>query len=200
MTASHPFLDLFRREFHGQLNLPQFPRANGFVRIFEHLATLPEPVIVETGTARSDSWADGQSTILFDRFLALHGGGQLVSIDINQAACDTARSRLQSGSARVLCGDDIAVLRSLEPELAARVDLLYLDSYDVDFRDPHPSALHHLQALAAGVRLLRPGAWVVVDDSQDGAGRRGKSKYICELAAACGLEQVLIGYQDGWRW
>jgi predicted O-methyltransferase YrrM len=200
MIASHPFLDLFLREFYPQLDPPGYPRAGGFLRVFEHLTMLPKPVIVETGTARSESWTDGQSTILFDHFLELHGQGQLVSVDIDADACTAAQKRIRSVRTSVLCGDDIRVLRGLEKELAGRVDLLYLDSVDVDFGDPHPSALHHLQALTAAIRLLKRGGWIVVDDSQDATGRRGKGKYIYEFATACRLRQVLTGYQDGWQW
>ena len=43
--------------------------------------------------------------------------------------------------------------------------MFYLDSHDVDWRYPHPSAAHHLKELAAVARILDEDTIVVVDDA-----------------------------------
>ena len=62
-------------------------REVGFTRIFEHLKTIENPVIVETGTVRKENSfeGDGCSTVLFDHFVGTQGG-TLISVDIDAAA------------------------------------------------------------------------------------------------------------------
>ena len=43
--------------------------------------------------------------------------------------------------------------------------MFYLDSFDVDWRYPYPSAAHHLKELTSITRLLHENTLVVVDDS-----------------------------------
>ena len=66
-------------------------REVGFTRIFEHLKTIEDPVIVETGTVRKENSfeGDGCSTVLFDHFVGTQGG-TLISVDIDPAACKIA--------------------------------------------------------------------------------------------------------------
>jgi hypothetical protein len=78
------------------------------------------------------------------------------------------------------------------------IDLLYLDSYDVDWNDPHPSALHHLMELCAAMPGLQSGSLVVVDDHLDFDNRPGKSKYIVPFMAAIGARKLFEAYQVGW--
>ena len=43
--------------------------------------------------------------------------------------------------------------------------MFYLDSFDVDWRYPYPSAAHHLKELSAITKILYRDTLVVVDDS-----------------------------------
>ena len=43
--------------------------------------------------------------------------------------------------------------------------MFYLDSFDLDWRYPYPSAAHHLKELASITKLLHTDTLVVVDDS-----------------------------------
>jgi predicted O-methyltransferase YrrM len=58
-------------------------------------------------------------------------------------------------------------MNSLEllPQVHEQVDFLYLDSYDVDFLDPKPSAEHHLKEFNLIKHLLKPGSVVLIDDT-----------------------------------
>jgi len=69
---------------------------------------------------------------------------------------------------RIHAGDSLAYLKSLADHPPAGLeflDLLYLDSFDVDFDDPLPSAIHHLKELLAIAPLVSFETLVVVDDS-----------------------------------
>jgi len=133
-------------------------------------------------------------------------------VDKDPEAC--TRLRDQVSSKVVLdCADSVAWLHQLSREGELDIDLLYLDSFDVDWRNPHPSALHHLFELCAVMPLVASGTLVVVDDSprqwfaavQEGSaalvhdcGISGKGGYVAEFFAGIGCAPVIEGYQHGW--
>jgi hypothetical protein len=113
-------------------------------------------------------------------------------------------------------GDSIAFLRTLarnSPAEFKHIDVLYLDSFDIDFTNPHPSAFHHVKELLAISPLIGSRTLVVVDDaplesmfvtSSDSITFMyrpvisGKGKYIADYAKAIGIMPVFSGYQAGW--
>lgn len=172
-------------------------RAEGFRIIARFLESLSSetPVIVETGTTRiADNWqGDGCATVIFDRF-AQEIPSKFLSVDINAAAIKVAKS-LVSKKTTFIQGDSVEVLAGfgkLSPQL---IDLLYLDSYDVDWTNPHPSALHHLKELNAVLPFISSKTMVVVDDAANPDGRRGKSLYIDQLLQSLGIKPIYSGYQ-----
>jgi len=177
--------------------LPLGDRKATFRKMFTHLYELnrPDYIIIETGTARSPTvnWSgDGMSTILFDFFILLFGG-ILISIDLSDEALHMAASHTSS-HINYMCGDSVAILHQLKrhPQIT-RIDLLYLDSYDVDWENPHPSALHHMKELCA-VQPLSSGCMVVIDDNR---GDVGKGQYVSNYFAAIGIQPVFNQYQVG---
>ena len=194
-------------------------RTAGFRKIFTYLDRLDRPVgIVETGCVRQqDNWAgDGQSTILFDRYACFHPGSAVFSVDRDPEAAALCRS-LIGDRVHVHTGDSLAYLKSLAdrppPELEF-LDLLYLDSFDVDLDHPLPSAIHHLKELLAIAPLVSSETLVVVDDSPssflgvlDGDTPLklvrpprvgGKGRLIAEYAVEIGAERLFAEYQCGW--
>jgi hypothetical protein len=204
------FLPLFDAEYAGLLRL----RAGTFRRVFELLEAKGKSrySIVETGSVRTaGNWADGQSTLLFDRFVN-HWDGIVQSVDIDPETCERLRGQV-SEKVVLNCADSVAFLGALGRKGALEIDLLYLDSFDLDWRNPHPSALHHLYELCAVMPLLASGTLVVVDDSpRHGAvvrregrvrpikdfGVWGKGGYVAEYFGRIGCAPVIEGYQHGW--
>jgi hypothetical protein len=193
-------------------------RAAGFRQIFAALDQRERPVgIIETGCVRKDSdWGDGKSTLLFAHYANCHAGSVVYSVDRDPAAIALCRT-LAGAEVRLHCGDSVAFLKALadrRPADLAAIDLLYLDSYDVDFDNPLPSAIHHLKELAAVAPLLSADTLVVVDDSPmsvlgvpQAPGQlrmmsrpqvSGKGKLIAEYADQVGAQRVISGYQMGW--
>jgi hypothetical protein len=194
-------------------------RTESFRKIFTYLDRINRPVgIVETGCVRQpDNWAgDGQSTILFDKYAEFHPGSAVFSIDRDPQAAALCSS-LVSDRVRIHARESIAYLKSLTDDPPSEldfVDLLYLDSYDVDFDNPLPSAIHHLKELLAIAPLLSSETLVVVDDSPSCFfGVRdennsfelfrppriaGKGRLIAEYAAQIGAELLFAEYQCGW--
>ena len=170
-------------------------RATGFARIFDLLARKRRSrgplTIVETGCLRALNWeGDGCSSILFHEF-AVASGSQFVSIDIQPDHCALARRHCPE--AEVHCGDSVLTLHRLRRKLA-RIDFLYLDSYDVDWNNPHLSALHHFKELCAASPMLHRGALVFIDDNIDG---NGKPLYVRDYMRSIGAKLVHEDYQIG---
>jgi hypothetical protein len=101
-------------------------RSAGFQKIFDFLAGLNNPVIVETGTYREENnyEGDGCSTLLFDSFVDYHGG-VVLSVDIDPEACELAKENTLF--TEVIESDSVEFLGTLE----GKIDLLYLDSYNI---------------------------------------------------------------------
>lgn len=190
------FICIFRAEYVPRLREQTRRREEGFERLFVRLEARSPCTIIETGCVRQDDWADGRATVLFDRFVQLCGG-RVISVDSDAEKCGYARSQV-SDRTTIINDDSVSFLFRYAREHSASVDLLYLDSYDVDWNDPHPSAMHHLKELCAAMPALKPGALVVVDDHMDAEGRLGKSKYIVPFMYNIGARQFIDGYQIGW--
>lgn len=176
-------------------------REPSFRVMVDYLTTCNNPLIIETGTARQENnfAGDGQSTLIFDRYVTDHGG-EFHSVDIDPDNVAVAQRQVRS---RVHCSDSVNFLWQLNQELTAKnlyIDLLYLDSYDVDFTNPGPSSAHHLKELAAIINRLRPGCLIAVDDNVVIDGKHtGKGMYVEEFMQAIGKPMIYRGYQYIWR-
>lgn len=200
-------------------------RAASFRKIFEHLDTIPRSVIIiETGCVRNGNpWAltgEGHSTILFDKYAqARSDGSRVFSVDINVDAVATCKSLVSDGVI-VHAGDSIPYLYNLAKEIddeSRSIDLLYLDSFDVDYDYWYPSAAHHLKELLAASRAMDKNTLLVVDDCPtvanlvgDGAGGYGfdrffkpkvggKGRLVAEYAEQIGAEMIFSHYQHAWK-
>jgi hypothetical protein len=94
------------------------------------------------------------------------------------------------------------------------IDLLYLDSFDLDMTYWQPSAIHHLKELAVAIRALRADSLVVVDDCPSTADFTlednntinfvtspkigGKGRLVAEFANSIGAKCIFADYQAGW--
>lgn len=196
-------------------------RAISFRKIFEYLDEFETPVtIVETGCLRQlgNFAGDGQSTLLFDRYVSWRGDGSHVySVDLDPAATAACQSVVGS-NVTVHTGDSVGYLNSLAQgfiDNQTQITLLYLDSYDVDWNYWFPSAAHHLKELAVAQRFINTDTLVVVDDCGlnttvllDNAGTAnmltghttigGKGRLVAELAGQLGIQPVFTHYQVGW--
>jgi hypothetical protein len=207
------WLEYYRDNYYDLLN-PQvsgakrglteglYQRAHGFDLVFAHLESLDQPEyhIVETGTLRNPgNWKDGQSARLFTEFIE-HHAGTVRSVDIDPTAVSTARNSITSLKFKSTCEDSVLYL-SAQLDLD-RVDLFYLDSYDVKWNDDHLSAQHHLREFQTIEPHLKPGALVVIDDNSrflNSNQRTGKGHYIADYLEAKGQQPLYDHYQIIYR-
>lgn len=216
MPKSAEFWSFFDGEAAPRLAL----RASTFRKMFEHMDRFDRPInIIETGCARTrDDWSgEGQSTILFDKYVHQHvAESRFHSVDINKSATDYARSFI--GPRTHLINDDsLRYLAGLTADFLATgrtADLVYLDAHDLDWHYWYPSAAHHLMELCAVLRILRKDSLVVVDDCAISAhfvrGSNnsvnftsppvigGKGRLVAEFAARVGAKVAFSDYQAGW--
>lgn len=114
--------------------------------------------IIETG---SSAWGTN-SSLLFDSYVNSFGG-KLDSVDIRPDPANSLK-RLCSPKSRFFCNDSIAFLKKIASDQST-IDLLYLDSWDVDWSDPVPSALHGLNEFLTIYPALQPGSLLLIDDT-----------------------------------
>lgn len=174
--------------------MPYVDREPGFTLMHEFIKDKADsgisPIIVETGCLRmKNDFTAGASTMIFDQ-MAAEAGGQFISIDINPDHVALARGELRHPSSEVICGDSVKVLENLK----CPIDLLYLDSYDLDLNNQHPSALHHLHELAMAWKNLRRPAMVAVDDNFSGLYRPLEHRYAGSKGAYVRQNLTLFGF------
>ncbi len=203
------WLDHYRRNYYPLLNIRfdnakgiladgLYNRAVGFDVIFRLLLSqkTADFNIIETGTLRTpNNWMDGQSARLFTEFADLYGG-QVRSVDIDPAACNSARNNILSSNFSVSLSDSVAWLQTLTD--LPQVDLFYLDSYDVDWHDDTLSANHHLKEFQVIEPHIKTGAVVVIDDNSRWANnnrRTGKGRAVVEYLELQGHLPIYDEYQ-----
>ena len=178
-----------------------YARQRSFEIMIEHLDTIKNPLIVETGCARQeDNFAgDGMSTLIFDRYI-YDNGGEFHSVDINPSNIAFARSKV-SNKSNLHISDSVSWLWEFNKS-GRQIDLLYLDSFDFDRNNPYPSCIHHLKELTAIISCLGETTVIAVDDNFGvGANRIGKGQLVEEFMKATGRNLLLYeGYQLLWKW
>lgn len=199
-TEYLPLLDIRTSGAKRGLKEGMFRRSQGFALMFDLLLEKSGPYrIIETGTLRAiDAWKDGQSARLFTEFVDAYGG-DVRSVDIDSDACEMSRSLLTSRNFSVTCSDSVSWLQEITD--LDQVDLFYLDSWDVKWKDDTPSAQHHLREFQVIEPYLTPNTIVAIDDNSHrlSGERVGKGRMIVEYLANKGIQPVYDEYQIIYR-
>lgn len=148
--------------------------------------------IVETGTCRSLSWSDGQSTIMFADFVEKFGG-HVQTVDINPEAVLLSKKLLQGKKVTVNLGDSISWLSKLDKN---NIDLFFLDSFDVKWKNDKPSAKHHLNEFFE-IEPYIDGSILAIDDNVKNKldnGRAGKGRLIYEYLLSKNIKPIYDEY------
>ncbi len=167
----------------------------GFRKIFSYLIAKGQSsyTIIETGGIRDKgNWSDGQSSLLFYDFLKKFSG-ELTTIDVNPSVEVNYRTWLPTiGNVKVnvyILDGAVALSRVDE-----KVDLLYLDSFDIEHDNPEPSMQHHLKEFTNSKNIIEKSKnlLVAVDDN---FGKYGKGRYVLDWAIKNEKEILHDGYQ-----
>jgi cephalosporin hydroxylase len=133
-----------------------------FSSLLETLRLLEErpSVILETG---SSAWGTDSSR-LFDDYVASFGG-EFRTVDIRIRPLVHLRRNLTPNSV-ASCDDSVRFLRRwVRDNPGRKVDLVYLDSFDLDVNHPMQAADHGLQEFEAIRPALQAGSLLLVDDT-----------------------------------
>ncbi len=185
--------DIFNKDYYFKLG----KRRNTFQKVFEYLESLGKknPTILETGIARTDeNWeGDGMSSLMFDKYINAVGGN-FTSIDIEPSNVDFARSQV-SAKSNLICSDSVIALHKISRDKEyPMIDVLYLDSFDLDWKNPIPSSFHHMKELLAIYPKIQKGTLIVVDDN---ANDRGKGQMVKHFMKNIGINPYFDEYQIG---
>lgn len=117
------------------------------------------PVIVETGTSAYGT----DSSRLFDALIR-YLSGTFYSVDINPSA---SRDLIYQHDKQTFffVDDSVNFLKNRLGALTSKVDLFYLDSFDVDWEYPLESARHGISEFEEIKRFIKPGTILIVDDT-----------------------------------
>jgi hypothetical protein len=116
--------------------------------------------IVETG---SSAWGTN-SSLLFDSYVA-NFGGTFETVDI-RVRPSIELEPLCSAQSTLYCDDSVQFLKKWSSRNPSKkIDLLYLDSWDVDWSNPDPSALHGLAECISVLGHLKPTSLLLIDDT-----------------------------------
>ncbi len=207
------FVNYFKENYYEKLKTPTpgnpvRDRSDSMLKVFELLESKNKKNIriIETGTIRPDHGNlcfgdDGCSTIIFDDFITrfnnntIGAGDSLFhSVDINEVNCEYAAGK--TGKYTIIHqSDSVKFLSDIYNKNT--IDLLYLDSYDVQKGNYHDSSLHHLMELTAAMNKLTKESIIVIDDYDaffDG-GKTGKGVYVKQFLDKIGANIIFSGYQ-----
>ena len=121
--------------------------------------SVQNPVIFETGTSAYGV----DSSRLFDRIVTKFSG-KFISVDINPQP-KRALAFQHSKRTKFFVEDSVTFIRNTLPKEVDHIDLCYLDSWDVDWSNPLPSAEHGLNEFEAVKKFLKPGSILIIDDT-----------------------------------
>lgn len=173
-------------------------RKESFSLMIQKLKNKTNPLIVETGCVRQlNDFGAGMSTVIFDQYIQNYGG-ECYSIDINPM--NVALAKNITRNVKVVCCDSISYLFGMNNQLTKigkQIDLLYLDSFDLDASNSHPSSLHHILELLCIWPSCSSSTIIAVDDNlEDGT---GKGKYVKQFMSNIGIKPIYDGYQIVWE-
>lgn len=131
-----------------------------FKKLFENMKDLKNPIILESGIASHGTY----STYLFDEYIRKYGG-RFWSVDINQNLVDAHRGNMCPATTLV-CADSVAFFEEWTRVPANTVaNVIYLDSYDLDFYNPEPSGNHGLAEYNALRPVIKKDTLLLIDDT-----------------------------------
>ena len=117
--------------------------------------------IIETGA--SQNWDDGMMGILFAK-IAQRTGGKMWVVDIDPNILERARIKFGEYGLDFVefhLGDSVQFLQDFND----RVDMIHLDSWDLNLEDYFPSALHGWREFEAIKDKVDTGTIIIVDDN-----------------------------------
>ncbi len=137
-----------------------------FKALFENMKSPKNLIILESGIASRGT----QSTYLFNELVRKYGG-QFWSVDTDANLVETHRGNMCPAT-QLVCDDSVAFFKrwitngyKSTADDYKSADVIYLDSYDLDFYDPEPSGKHGLAEYNALIPAINKDTLLLIDDT-----------------------------------
>jgi hypothetical protein len=131
-----------------------------FRELFRNMEDLKDPIILESGIASAGT----NSTYLFNEYVRKYGG-QFWSVDINKNLVETHQGNM-CPSTKLVHDDSVSFFNEwVKTYPGKKADVIYLDSYDLDWYNPHPSAEHGLKEYQALLPAYQKYTLLLIDDT-----------------------------------
>ncbi|MDC3227300.1 hypothetical protein OBA39_04280 [Acidimicrobiaceae bacterium] len=115
--------------------------------------------ILETGSVAHGS----SSTILFIYYINIFGGS-LNTVDTNPDIKNKYKHLINKNT-QFHTNDSLKFIENLTSEEINKIDLIYLDSFDLDLFDPKPSQEHGLNEFLLLNNIIKKGTLIAIDDT-----------------------------------
>ena len=115
--------------------------------------------ILETG---SSAWGTN-SSILFDNYVKKFGGS-FVTVDIREEPSSNL-NKVFSNNSKAFVDDSVNFIKNYDKTKLNELNLIYLDSYDLDLDNPEPSMQHGLNEFLLIDSFIDVGTVIAIDDT-----------------------------------
>ncbi len=130
-----------------------------FRELFKNMNSRRDLIILESGIASAGT----QSTYLFNEYIRKYGG-QFWSVDINKELVDKHSGNMCPAT-KLVAGDSVTFFENWVQQEKKNPDVIYLDSWDLDFYNPIPSGEHGLKEYHALKPSFKKGTLLLIDDT-----------------------------------
>ncbi len=131
-----------------------------FKELFKQMDNKRDLVILETGIASCGT----NSTYLFDQYIRKYGG-RFWSVDINKHLVDYHGGNMCPAT-QLVCDDSINFLKNwIKNHPNTKPDVVYLDSYDINWYNPLPAAIHGMNEYLAIKPVMVKDSLLLIDDT-----------------------------------
>jgi hypothetical protein len=131
-----------------------------FKELFKNMNQRKDLIILETGIASAGTL----STYLFNEYIRKYGG-RFWSVDLNKNLVDTHQGNMCPATT-LIHNDSVSFLNDwVKFNDGKQADVVYLDSYDLDWDNYHPSAMHGLNEYLAILPALKNNSLLLIDDT-----------------------------------
>lgn len=161
--------DHLKKEINGLVELGE-SRLKFINKMHDYFVSLNRPInILETGCgSMANNGTFACNTYVFSKIIKSIKGGSLTTVDINPDHLTRCKEITKDFSDIIdyKLGDSVQVLRNLNENFVKSLDLIILDSYDLDLFNPDPSAIHHLQELLSlYIKINKANCFIAIDDN-----------------------------------
>lgn len=115
--------------------------------------------ILETGSSAHGT----NSSHLFINYIKKFGGS-FYTVDINPDIKNSLM-RYESDTITVVTADSVQYLKSLDENIVKSLDVIFLDSFDLDLINPEPSEHHGLMEFESLSKNVKKGCLISIDDT-----------------------------------